>query len=560
MWLNYTIGTLPLLISFAMATGKLNENFYVKSFAFGLAFMAMLALRLPKERRIAVARTSICMADVWALGVTTLFLYVYIGLLNVVDHSIPLMYFLFYCFVRCCPDIDFSKILLRMVPVVILIHLLLCVLQYFSLLPNYNQFFSIGSTFGNPDMLSAYLAVLLPFCYIGRQWKTVRWLLTLSVLLLFFLLQSRTAILASLLVLFCYFFLRYKRILKKYIPVAVILLLSGLVGLACWHEASVLGRFYIWIVSLSMFMAKSWGWGAYAFEKFYPEYQAQFTIQHPEIVERLNYDIVHSPYNEFLYIAVTVGILGLIFYVLFVFCILRMTYKSKSVLFLPLLTFQIISLSYFPFRIVPLGVFYVMCCAMAVNSCAPDASKLISSISVKMRRSLLYMIAFFVIVCCGCYAYSFFYWRKAIAQMDGKEYVQAEDSFEKSYPLLQDNGRFLASFAELKYKTGNSDDTLLLMEKAGCYFSDIPFLHNWAMLYEQKGKVDEAKEKLDLAVAMSPRNIDIRLAQIQFLQRTGKAEEARQKVLLLKNKIKENNSRNRNQAILDFLNQLIEQS
>lgn len=560
MWLNYIVGTLPLLISFAMATGKLNENFYVKSFAFGLAFMAMLALRLPKERRIAVARTSVCMADVWILGVTMLFLYAYIGLQNVVDHSIPLMYFLFYCFVRCCPDIDFSRILLHVVPVVILIHLLLCVLQSFSLLPNYNQFFSIGSTFGNPDMLSAYLAVLLPFCYIGRQWKAVRWLLTLSVLLLFFLLQSRTAILASLLVLFCYFFLRYKGVLKKYIPVAVILFLLGLIGLACWHEASVLGRFYIWIVSQSMFMAKPWGWGAYAFEKFYPEYQAQFTIQHPEIVERLNYDIVHSPYNEFLYIAVTVGVLGLLFYVLFVFCILRMTCKAKSLLFFPLLTFQIISLSYFPFRIIPLGVFYMMCCAMAVNSCAPDASKLKASISSKMRKPLLYTMSSFVIVCCGCNAYSFFYWKKAIAQMGKKEYAQAEVSFERSFPWLQDNGRFLASFAELKYKTDNPDETLLLMEKAGCYFSDIPFLHNWAMLYEQKGKVDEAREKLDLAVAMSPRNIDIRLTQIQFLQRIGEVEEARRKALLLKNKIKDNNSRNSNQAILDFLNQLIEQS
>lgn len=557
MSLDYILSTIPLVISFAMATGKLNENFYIKSFAFGFAFIIMLVLNAIKGRKTTNTNVSVCTTDMLVFGLMMVFLYSYTGLLNVIDHSILLMYFLLYFFIRLYSNIDFSRILLYIAPSIILIHLLLCTLQYFSLLPNYNHFFNIGSTFGNPDMLSAYLSILLPFCYIGHQWKIARWLIVLLTISLFFLLQARTAIMASLLVMSCYFVLKYRRIPKKYILIAIVIFSIGLICLACWHKASVLGRLYIWVVSLSMFIAKPLGWGAYAFEKYYPEYQAQFTVQHPEIVEILNYDIVHSPYNEFLNIAVTVGIMGIFFYVMFVFRVLRMTYRAKSILFFPLLTFQIISLSYFPFQIIPLSAFYVMCCAIAVKTYDSASSTFTLFIPSKVKRTLIYTIAFGVVLCCSCNVYSFFYWEKAIAQMDKREYAEANNSFGKSYPFLKNNGRFLTSFAELKYKMGDDDETLSLMEKASYHFSDISFLHNWAMLYEQKGMIDKAKEKLNLAVNMSPDNIDIRFAQIQFLQRIGEIKEAHQQAILLKNRIKENNRESNNEMILIALDKLI---
>ncbi len=557
MTLNQLLAAASLCISFAMANGKLNENFYCKSFAFNIALFTILIITIIKRRGTTNA-TSFYFIDIMVIGLAFISLYTYNRLFNnIIDFSIPFMLLLLYLFVRLYYNKDLKRTLSCVVPIVMLIHLALCTLQYFSYFPNYSIFFDIGSTFGNPDMLSAYLSILLPFCYISHQQKTIRWTITLLTICLFFFLQARTAIIATAITLICYY-IHIHGITKRQLLTGVVGILISILFLIYWHPISVLGRFYIWVVSLSMLINKPLGWGAYAFEKYYPEYQAQFTVQHPQIVNMLNYDIVHSPYNEFLNIAVTSGVIGLLLYVLFTLFIMRLAYNKKSIFLFPLITFQILSLTYFPFRIIPLTVIYVICCASVVSSYHPKQD-FILSISFRVKRLSTYIITCLVALCTGYCTYCFYHWQDGIKLMDKKEYAKAYFSFEKSYFLLQNNGRFLISLAELEYKRGEYNTTLQLMEEANKYFSDIPLLHNLAMLYEQKGMIDKAKEKLNLAVNMSPDNIDIRFAQIQFLQRIGEKEKALQKAIDLRNRIKKETQDNNSIITLISLDKLIDQ-
>ena len=71
------------------------------------------------------------------------------------------------------------------------------------------------------------------------------------------------------------------------------------------------------------------------------------------------------------------------------------------------------------------------------------------------------------------------------------------------------------------------------MHQAENYFSDVAFLHNLAMIYEEEGNITEAKNKLNMASNMSPNNIPILTAQVQFLRRIGKYDEACQMNTLL---------------------------
>ena len=73
-------------------------------------------------------------------------------------------------------------------------------------------------------MLSAYLVVLLPFCYLGNKWKRIRIMIVLITVALFFMLQSRTAIVAVVVITFVYLICQ-KMIAKKGITIILILIL-----------------------------------------------------------------------------------------------------------------------------------------------------------------------------------------------------------------------------------------------------------------------------------------------------------------------------------------------
>lgn len=524
--LKYVFWSFPFLISFATASGELNENFYVKLFLFELIFIIMFVWRTLQGKKVRDFNVSIGVSDILILCLLVVYSYFYIDLYNnIIENSIFLIYLLFYFSSRLWSGEKTVNILIDIVPLVIVFHLLFCALQYFSILPNYNSYFKIGSSFGNPDMLSAYLAVLLPFCYMSDKWKLFRIIVVVLTISLFFFIQARTAIATTALTILLYYVCRMK-VSKISILIGTMMLILGIVLLIHWHTISVLGRFYIWIVALSMMVSKPLGWGPYAFEKYYPEYQSKFTIEYPEIANALNYDIVHSPYNEFLNIAVTIGIVGLLFYLLFTIFTLITAYRIKSLLLYPLLAFQFVSLSYFPFRIIPLTAIYIICCSIVIGATnAPFRVCIIYSFS--KLKILAFCVLIPVIICFSLGLFSFGYWRKAIEQSsDIETYSKACESFEKSYPFLKNNGRFLISYAELQYRMGNKKKMSLMMYRAEHYFSDIAFLHNLSMLYEEDGKICEAKRIMDLATNMSPCNINITFAQIQLLQRVGDVKQA----------------------------------
>ncbi|MCD8317766.1 MAG: hypothetical protein LUC45_02405 [Paraprevotella sp.] len=89
-----------------------------------------------------------------------------------------------------------------------------------------------------------------------------------------------------------------------------------------------------------MLTKRPFGWGTCAFERYYPEEQSMFTMTHPGLASTLNYDIVHSPFNEFMNVGVGLGLLPLCLYIAFTVYILIKGHRIRSTLFYPLLTFQ----------------------------------------------------------------------------------------------------------------------------------------------------------------------------------------------------------------------------
>lgn len=315
-------------LSFITGAGILNANFYVKLFAFEIILLLFLLLNIlntNKKRRC----INISIPDLCIIGIYLLFLYYSIGKSDIINLSLYHSYFLLYISGRFC-SIDLERLNLSKIAIILISgHLLFCLLQYFYILPNYNSFFKIGSAFGNPDALGAYLAFLSPFLLQSKtKLKNIlQYILLLLVILLFFALQARTAITAIFFVILTFFISKKKKQIHKYIIIIIITIIGGLILLIYWHPISVWGRFYLWLISITMIIEKPLGWGIYGFSKYFPDFQASFTINHPQIANWLNYDIIHSGYNELLNIGVILGLPAIMLYIIFTIYTLRLAFQ-----------------------------------------------------------------------------------------------------------------------------------------------------------------------------------------------------------------------------------------
>lgn len=532
----YIVYSLLFLISFSFANqGLLNENVYVKQFVFGIIFIVMLAISLIQSLKQNKTILHITWGDVLVVGLFFTYLCFYWGTYNNLDFTLPFVYFLFYVFVRVhdVGEDNYISVLFSVIPIVVLLHILICVLQFVHLIPVLHSYFPVGSSFGNPDVLGAYLAVLLPFCYIQPRQKIFKYTVLLLGITLLLLLQARTAIIATMITGILYFLLSGKITGKQLVRWLLFPLIACFILLIWWHPASVCGRLFIWFTASKMIIEKPMGWGLYAFEKHYPEYQSDYVASH-RIPDIFNPDLVHSPYNEPLNVGVTLGFIGLLLLILFASFIIIVAYKAQTPFLYPICTFLIISISYHPFKIIPLVIVIILFTALVFNF---SKEKPILTINIRYKAIILIPIMAITILLVGISWHNYNNWQIAVENIqDKKNWNEANTQFERNYPMLKGNGRFLITWADLQYRMGNVSKSLSLLKEAEHFFCDDVFLKNMAILYEETGQITEAKQSFDKAVNMVPGAFNIAYERILFLQRIGEYREAYQEALNLYNK------------------------
>jgi hypothetical protein len=523
----YIFYSLLFLVSFVACNGTLNENIYIKEFAFGFTFAAMIIVAIIQSVKHGKIQVRITWGDVFILGLASVYMYFYIGTYNDLDFVLPLIYFLYYCFMRV-QDIkgfqDTIHVLSRIVIPVILLHILFCILQFTGIVPSFHPYFPVGSAFGNPDMLGAYLAVLLPFCYISRTHKILKFSVLFSGIILLLFLQARTAIVATLITGILYMLLSGK-INKKQLVKWLILPVVAVLGLLIWwHPSSFGGRLFIWFTSLNMIIEKPAGWGLYAFEKHYPEFQSEYVSNHDKISDIFNLDIVHSPFNEFLNIGVTLGIIGLLLFILFVLFVFVVACKTRTPLLFPVCAFLIVSISYFPFKIAPLTMVCTTFAALIINC---SQLKPLFIINIRQKIWLLVPILLIAPLLTWNNLNKYNKWRLAVENAQIEENLHVSNTcFSDIYPAMKGNGRFLITMSKLQYQMRDTLTTFSLMKEAEQFFCDDVFLKNLALLYENNGQITEAGTLLHKAVNIIPDQFGIAYERILFLQRTGKHQEA----------------------------------
>ncbi len=395
-----------------------------------------------------------------------------------------------------------KKILANFTAAILFIHIFIVVLQKFDVVHLFYGSLKNGSTFGNPDMLASYLAILFPFVFLGNK-RFIKYLSTIILVGFFVIVQARTALLAVVLCGFCSLLLN-KRISRNIIVLTLGVGTIFLSLLIYWQPVSVLGRFFVWYISILMIIQKPFGWGAFAFEKHYPEFQANFLSEHV-IPNYITPDIVHSPFNEFLNIGVTLGVFGLLLYSSIIVVAFYYTIKAKSILVYPIIVFFVVSFSFFPLSIAPLMVVIIpMLAVVSMNS--KYYIKLRFNMYVKNSLISLIIVVFLLLGMQSIKLYtSYMKWQKVIQLYESNiNKNQIESIFCQLYPILGTNGRFLITYANFQYQHGNKAKALELMEESNKYFCDISSSINLAKLYAEFDMNDKAEDMFNLAINIAP--------------------------------------------------------
>ena len=487
-----------------------------------------------KQRQVKIKVLSITPGDLLVTGLLIVYACFYWGTSNNLDFTAPFIYFLFYVYARVyhAGNYNYRSALYTIIPVIILTHVLVCVLQLTRVIPAFHSYFLVGSTFGNPDALGAYLAVLMTFCYATPGRREIKYTILFFAIVLLVLLQARTALVATVVTGIIYLLLTGKISGKQFVTWLLAPFISGFILLIWWHPASVQGRLFTWVTSSMMIFKKPMGWGLYAFEKQYLEFQSEYIANH-QIPEIFNPDLVHSSYNEFLNIGGTLGIIGLLVFILLVVFILKTAYEVRSPFFYPLCAFLLISIAYHPFKITPLVVIIILFIAIVLSS---NQVKSVCKINLGHGALLLFPVLLLTTLLIGCNLQGYNTWKSAVENTRKVEWHMANAQFEDSYQAMKGNGRFLITWANLQYRMGNTARALSLLKEAEYYFCDDVFLKNMAGLYEETGQIMKAKQAYVKAVNMVPRAFGTPYEYILFLQRTGEHEEAYEEAVKLYNK------------------------
>lgn len=540
-----------IFVSFSLSSLIYSENilnanvFYKKFFINFLISLFPLVYILLKFKNNKILKIGLNIVDIVIIANLLYYLtYLFITKSKILNHFQPVYFVTLYFFLRIfltkTRKENIYNVLFTISPVIILIHIVIVIMQKINIFPCLHELLCNGSTFGNPDALGTYMALFLPFCLFkfGYNLKIIRYFICIIILPFLLYIQARTALIGITLSLFFWLiknkFIRIFSIKFFLISIIIILILIVVIYI---NPSSFYGRVFIWFLSFSMIKEKPLGWGIYAFDKYYPIFQGNFVDHFKNFLNIFPVEIVHTPYNEFLYIGVSFGIFGLSLFGILLSVIIFSAVRSDNLLIYPLLILFASTMCFFPFKIFPLISFVII----IISIISSEKSNIINlRIENKLLSIVVFIISFFYILFLLYKTiddyFCFRYWQNAFISLQENKLHNVEKTFHKIYPKMKYNGRFLITYAHLKYKQKDLKKSLILFEESKNFYCDSQQLLKIANLYSELNNEKLAIDNYQLAIKIDPLNYNIHYEYIRYLIKLSRYLEAYNESLKLYNK------------------------
>lgn len=443
-----------------------------------------------------------CLAPKWHFFICTILLSTFI-------------YFSIYSF-KPLKKIDIHKCFRKMFDVFFFFLFLLAIygiLQYFGIL-NIKNGTTIAGTFENTAGFSACLSAGLPFgfcSFLNQSTKKRRRIIVsiyvfilLSILLSF----SRAAWIASISIIV--FLIMEKKQYTSFKKIAMFFSFLILLILASYliKKDSANGRLLVWNCSLNMILDRPiLGFGTKGFEANYMTYQASYFERNTDSKYSMLADSVIHPFNEYIGLTVSYGIIGL--FALFIYiCFIIYCYKKAHTIYSYLSLLSLISIGVFAAFSYPFSYPFIIF-IFFINSFIIIYDSSVVTFKIKNIPMQLIRIALLFF----CTVYGIQYYEKVITETKWCKTLKSSltekenNNFDVHYSIkktLDNNPYFLYNFSLSLYNNKRFEESLVIAKECEEIWSDYDLELLLAENYMKLSLYAEAKKHFLRAHFMCP--------------------------------------------------------
>ena len=439
----------------------------------------------------------------------------------------------------------------KIITIITIIESLLCILQYFSIIPSLDTLFKVTGSNVNPNVTAMFLAMatpalLLVFFQGSKTYQIITLISITTSLFALVCLQCRTAFIgvavSTALIINHQYQLLHKLKSKFSKPILIILAASTLCLTAIafallYHskQASSDGRLFIWKISLQAIANKPlFGSGYGQFEHDYNLAQANyFATKAATQQEIYNASYVHMSYNEYLENLFEGGVIGLVLFVgLLVALLVSPPKKDLTPTPLPkregqancypfayagIVSFAIMCFFNFTVQALPVRALFILYvgvgCVATPCPLKGVLGRLQHRLTVITNVSFLNRVPFRL----GVFALSLFLFFKLLTV--SKAYNQCNTILETSNDLgsnealqemaalkgdLNQSTHYLHGYAQLLYRTKHYDAAIEKYNKALDYTSNPDIYMELGNCLAKRAKFTEALQSYTTAASIEP--------------------------------------------------------
>lgn len=377
-------------------------------------------------------------------------------------------------------------------------------MQYFGVFPTYKTFKVIGR-FDNPVGFAACLAAGFPLCFsvINKGgWRRYFGVISLiSITASIILSSSRAGMIALIIVSCIYSGNKYYNTLKKhrgYIIVAFTVLLLALTGLFFFKKDSAIGRVLVWKNSIEMIADNPiLGSGSGSFLGNYMQYQADYFDQNPGSQYSMLANNVTHPFNEYLFLIIEYGIIGLLLLLAIVFVIIKYSKQISSPHLCLLSIGAFACFSYplrYPFVIILIAYFLA-------NIYTKEIFTVKINSSVKIVGVLLISLIFLFLIRDIQFEHS---WGKLVQKSKFGSYEKLINDYEILYSRWNGDPMFLYNYGAILNRAEQHQISNEVLIKCTKYFKDYDVQMLIADNYYKLEQFDKADINYYTAINMIP--------------------------------------------------------
>ncbi|MBV6644203.1 MAG: O-antigen ligase family protein [Cyclobacteriaceae bacterium] len=327
--------------------------------------------------------------------------------------------------------------------------------------------------------------------------------------------SSWLAILAGLLALsLCKYGYLVRSVERTKVLASVVILMALAIPFLIWlykyKESSANGRWLIWVTSFEMIQEKPiQGHGSGAFLADYMEYQANFFEKNPESNLVSYADNISHPYNEFLLLVVSYGMLGLSLLLIGFAVIVKSVVigRIKAVHLIALTV--MVSISTFALFSYPSDVFLIklffMVCLAIISTAGPALVSLNSSRAGRIVLGLsLVSISIIVWIELNELYRSKQIWLKADSHFYKKELEESLGYYEMALKHHRTDAPFLTQYGKTLTIARKNEKALEILFSAEKMHNSTIVQICLGDVYKDMGEIEKAEEKYLLADQMVP--------------------------------------------------------